>query len=128
MKRYWPQYRGTTRPPPQFVRHSADDQLNLGRAFSESGQRVRTKRFFIVRKTSRLRSTGAVNQKIRRILIFDNHPDSLRLVFGHSLDPYANLSRPRRVGVGFWELVIASILMIAGLVGIFWPGFETFAP
>jgi hypothetical protein len=33
--------------------------------------------------------------------------------------PYVDLPRPQRIG--FWELVIASVLMIAGLVGMFWP-------
>jgi hypothetical protein len=40
----------------QFVRPSADDQLNLVRAPSESEWRVRTKKIFIVRKTTRLLS------------------------------------------------------------------------
>src|SRR5438132_14200651 len=68
--------------PRSFVRPSAEDQLSLARTFSLPGQRSgRARRIFVIKKTSRLRSTNGVDKKIRRILIFDNHPESLRLVF-----------------------------------------------
>jgi hypothetical protein len=103
----------------QFVRPSADDQLNLVRAPSESEWRVRTKKIFIVRKTTRLPSTNAAGKRIRRILIFDNHPESLRLVFGHRQHRDVDLSPPQRVSS--WELIIVLAVTIAGLIGIFWP-------
>jgi hypothetical protein len=118
MKREWPQYRGTTQPA-EFVRPSADDQLNLGGPFSETGQRSGTKKIFIVKKTTRLPSTNAAGKKIRRILIFDNHPDSLRLVFGRRLHPDVDLARPERVSS--WELILVTIVTIGGLIGMLWP-------
>jgi hypothetical protein len=126
MKREWPQYRGTTLPAPQFVRPSADDQLNLGGALSESERRVRTKKIFIVRKTTGLPSTNAAGKRIRRILIFDNHPESLRLVFGHRQHRDVDLSRPEQVIS--WELILVSILAVAGLVGMFWQLLRIFVP
>jgi hypothetical protein len=68
-----------------------------------------------------LPSANSTGRKIQRVLIFDNHPDSLRLVFGGRPHPFVDLSRPERISL--WELVIVSILVIAGLVGIFWPLF-----
>jgi hypothetical protein len=110
----------------QFVRPGVDDQLNLRRAFSESGKRVRTKKIFIVRKTTRLPSTNAAGKKIRRILIFDNHPESLRLVFAHRPHRNVDLSRPAQVIS--WELIVVSILAVAGLGGMFWQLHRIFVP
>src|ERR1700730_9975073 len=119
MKRERSDYRGMALPA-SFVRPGADDQLNLVRAFSVTVQRPgRTRKIFVIKKTSRLPSTNAAGKKIRRILIFDNHPDSLRLVFGRRPDPDVDLSgaQPARS----WEVIIVSILTIGALVGMFWP-------
>jgi len=125
MKREWLQYRGTRLPAP-FVRPSADDQPNFDGAFSENRPRVRTKKIFIVRKTTRLRSTNTAGKKIRRVLIFDNHPESLRLVFGHRPNRNIDLSRPAQVIS--WELILVSILAVAGLAGMFWQLLRIFVP
>src|ERR1700737_4920038 len=100
MKREWPHDRGMVLPA-SFVRSSADDQLNLARAFSMTGgQRGRTRKIFVIKKTSRLPSTNAAGKKIRRILIFDNHPDSLRLVSEQRLSVDVDLATARgRVAV-----------------------------
>ena len=58
---------------------------------------------------------------MRRILIFDDHPDSLRLVFGGGANPHIDLSAPQRVSS--WELVLVSILIMVALIGMFWPLF-----
>jgi hypothetical protein len=58
---------------------------------------------------------------IRRVLIFDNHPDSLRLVFGRQASPHLDPSRPPRVSP--WELILVSILIMGALIGMFWPLF-----
>jgi hypothetical protein len=119
MKREPPHNRGTTQPA-EFVRPSADDQLNLAPDFSATPQRRgRTKKIFVIKETSRLPSIHSAGKKIQRILIFDNHPESLRLVFGRRLHPDVDLSRPQRVSS--WELIIVSIVTIGGLIGMFWP-------
>jgi len=94
----------------------------LARTFSLPGQRSgRARRIFVIKKTSRLRSTNGADKKIRRILIFDNHPDSLRLVFEGGAISHHELPKSRHVSS--WELIIVSILIIGGLVGMFWPLF-----
>jgi hypothetical protein len=107
--------------PTSFVRRITEGQLNLAPTSSGDRQRGRTRKIFIIKKTSRLPSTNAAGKKIRRILIFDNHPDSLRLVFGERANPYVNLSLPQRVSS--WELVFVSILTMSALFGMFWPLF-----
>ncbi|PYL74081.1 MAG: hypothetical protein DMF26_12275 [Verrucomicrobia bacterium] len=108
--------------PRSFVRPSAEDQLSLARTFSLPGQRSgRARRIFVIKKTSRLRSTNGADKKIRRILIFDNHPDSLRLVFEGGAISHHELPKSRHVSS--WELIIVCSLTVVGLIGMFWPLF-----
>jgi hypothetical protein len=79
--------------------------------------RLRRKRLFIIKQVSR----SGTDKKIRRVLIFDNHPDSLRLVFEGGAIAHRELPKSRHVSS--WELIIVSILTIGGLVGMFWPLF-----
>src|SRR5438132_11579361 len=84
-----------------FVTPSADDQLNLARTFSLPGERCgRTRKIFVIKKTSRLRSTNGADKKIRRILIFDDHPESLRLVLARRSVPHVVFTVPQRVSPG----------------------------
>jgi hypothetical protein len=102
--------------PASLVRPGTDDQLNLASDSSVTGQqRVRTKKIFIIKTTSRLPSTNAPGKKIRRILIFDNHPESLRLVFGQQADS----SEPQSTSL--WELVLVGALTFGAVFGMFWP-------
>jgi hypothetical protein len=78
---------------------------------------LRRKRLFIIKQVGRLGG----DKKIRRVLIFDNHPDSLRLVFEGGAISHHELPKSRHVSS--WELIIVSILTIGGLVGMFWPLF-----
>jgi len=105
--------------PTSFVRRITEGQLNLAQTSSGDRQRARTRKIFVIEKTSRLPSTNAAGKKIRRILIFDNHPDSLRLVFEGGAISHRDIPRH----VSSWELLIVSILTIGGLVGMFWPLF-----
>jgi hypothetical protein len=75
----------------------------------------------VIKQVRRLRSTTGEHKKIRRVLIFDNHPDSLRLVLQASAKPHGNLSVSRRVSS--WELVLVSVLTMGALIGMFWPLF-----
>src|SRR5947209_2444654 len=93
-----------------------DDQVNLARSFSLPGQRRgRARKIFVIKKTSRLRFTNGADKKTRRILIFDNHPDTLRLVFARRPDPHVDAALPQRVSS--WELIIVSMLTLTGLIG-----------
>jgi len=105
--------------PASFVRPSADDELNLARTFSLPGQRGgRARKIFVIKKTSRLRSTNGADKKIRRILIFDNHPDSLRLVFG-SRAPHGQLSDLQRTPS--WVFALLWIVVVGLMMAMFWP-------
>jgi hypothetical protein len=54
------------------------------------------------------------------VLIFDDHPESLRLVFG-STTPKLDLSLPPRARL--WHRFLLSILIMGLLTAIFWPLF-----
>ena len=119
MKRESPDYRRMALPA-LFVRPCADNEQNSAPCFSVTRQqRGRSSKIFVIKKTIGLLPTNGRHKKIRRILIFDNHPDSLRLVYGHRLHPGIDLSPPQRVSL--WELIVVSVVTIAGLVGMFWP-------
>lgn len=53
-----------------------------------------------------------------RILIFDNHPNTLRLIFRPRVNEHVDLAGHRG---NVWEFVAVSIVAVATLVGMFWP-------
>src|SRR5438270_962773 len=119
MKRERVDFRRMALPTP-FVRLNAGDQSNLGHTFSPTVQRRgQTRSIFVIKQTVRLPSTNEAGTKIQRILVFDNHPDTLRLVFGRGSHPSIDPSGPQRVSS--WQLIIVSIVIMGGLVGMFWP-------
>jgi hypothetical protein len=123
MKREWLDYRRMTLPA-SLIKPSADDRLNMTQPFSRSGRRRgRRRRIFVIKQVRR----SGHDQKIRRVLIFDNHPDSLRLVFGrHRAVPDVDRFLPvRRFNSG--EVIVTSVAAIAVLFGILWPLLEMFA-
>jgi hypothetical protein len=123
MKRESSQYRAISFPA-CLVRPIENRHPNLFDLPSASGRPgIRTKKIFVIKQDIHLPQTNAAGNKIqiRRILIFDNHPDSLRLVFGRQASPHLDLSRPPRVSP--WELILASILTMGALIGVFWPLF-----
>src|SRR5436853_1488278 len=91
---------------------------------TREGSRPR-KKIFVIKQTSRLPSTSAPSGKIQRILIFDNHPDSLRLVHergGRDLD--VDLLAPPRDN--WLEIMLVSVAAGAVLGGVLWSLFEMF--
>jgi hypothetical protein len=104
--------------PASLIEPIAARESNLAQTSSGIGQTgLRRKRLFIIKQVSR----SGTDKKIRRVLIFDNHPDSLRLVFEGGAISHHDLPKSRHVSS--WELIIVSILTIGGLVGMFWPLF-----
>jgi hypothetical protein len=58
-------------------------------------------------------------EKIRRILIFDNHPSSLRLVFGRGEHSHVHLSPPENMtSLG---VALLWILVVGLMIGMVWP-------
>jgi hypothetical protein len=77
-----------------------------------------TKRFFIIKQAVQLPPTSSAGSRIvQHVLIFDDHPESLRLVFG-SATAEIDLSRPRSVSSR--HLVLLSILIMGLLSAILW--------
>jgi hypothetical protein len=72
-----------------------------------------------VRQTGRLRVTDRSINTVRRILIFDDHPDSLRLILGGSA------SRNVRRTCGGWAtlriFILPGIALLTALIAMFWP-------
>jgi hypothetical protein len=103
-----------------LVRPIENRHPNLLRLPSASGwPGVSVKKIFVIKQTRLLPATKGEGRKIQRILIFDNHPASLRLVFGSRADSHLHPSDPQRLtssGVALlWMLVVG--LMMA----MFWP-------
>jgi hypothetical protein len=94
--------------------------LSLFRLPSSSKQPgLRARRIFVVKQVQRLPATTAAGRKIERILIFDNDPNSLRLVFGRRADSQVELSDSQPV----FSLGVALlwILVVGLMAAMFWP-------
>jgi hypothetical protein len=119
MKRKSSRYRAMPFPA-RLVRPIENRHPNLSRLPSASRlPGVRAKKIFVIKQEIHLLQTNAAGNKIRRILIFDNHPDSLRLVFGGGANPHGDLSVPQPASS--WDLILVSILTMGALIGMFWP-------
>jgi hypothetical protein len=81
----------------------------------------RAKRIFVIRQAVQLPPTNSGERKqAQHILIFDDHPDSLRLVLGPPANPRAERSVSRRATL--W-VALFSMLMLSLLIAMFWPLF-----
>jgi hypothetical protein len=75
----------------------------------------------VIAQVQRLPSKNGADKTMRRVLIFDNHPDSLRLVFGRSGHPQAPSSNLQPMA---WpEVGLIWILVATLMVAMFWPLF-----
>ncbi|HEY2102303.1 MAG TPA: hypothetical protein VGH08_03525 [Chthoniobacterales bacterium] len=86
---------------------------------SRSRQRgARPKRIFVIRQRIQLPPTDSAREKnLQQILVFDDHPESLRLLFG---DTTAKLDHPRPLWASSWQIILLSILVICLLTAILW--------
>jgi hypothetical protein len=73
------------------------------------------KRIFAI--VSAPRSSGAAGKAVRRILIFDNHPDSLRLIFERRPGPAATSSE---LQVTRRRYIVLGLLLTLILLAILW--------
>jgi hypothetical protein len=104
----------------RFVRPTTGPNLYRLSAASEEPRR-RTRKIFVIKQARRLASTNGTQKKLRRILIFDDHPDSLRLVFERGASRHDDLTVPPRATS--WDLILVSILATVAFLGIVWPLF-----
>jgi hypothetical protein len=106
--------------PAPFARAIAGRQPNLARRSPANGQRPQMRKIFVIKKVSWLLATNAGGRKIQRVLIFDNHPDSLRLLSGYrGADSHFHISdRPRTTS---WGVALLWILVVGVMMAMFWP-------
>jgi hypothetical protein len=103
-----------------FLRLPAEDRSANSFRFLSLGRQLGTgtKRFFIMKQAVQLPPTGtAESRTVQHVLIFDDHPESLRLVFG-SAAPEIDLPRPP--GASSRPLILLSILIMGLLSAILW--------
>ena len=79
---------------------------------------ARARKIFVIKRELQVPQANPADKKMQCILIFDDHPDSLRLVFGCRAIPDVHLCAPQRVIS--WELILASIVTMGALIAMFW--------
>src|SRR4051812_38396928 len=121
MKRKNSRYRGIALSR-SFVSPSTESQPTLApTSCGDETQSSRRKRIFIVREVQLLPAADTTSRKMQRILVFDNHPETLRLIFGGRADADADFSEPQPTSLS--EFVIATALTVVAVMGMFWPLF-----
>jgi len=80
---------------------------------------VPARKIFVVKQTRWLPPTQlTAGKRVQLILVFDNHPDSLRLVFDHPAPSHVHLSNPQRTP----SSVVALLwILVVGLMAMFLP-------
>jgi hypothetical protein len=81
------------------------------------GSNGSTRRKFFAIVTPPARSDSGCNP-VRRVLIFDNHPDSLRLVSKQRLNPDVDLYAARNTNGSY--VLLGVVLILTLLLGIVW--------
>jgi hypothetical protein len=79
------------------------------------------KKIFVIKRVSHLPATNTQGKIIQRILIFDDHPASLRLVLGGRTSPRTGWTMPPREK--WWELLLAWMLIAGALIVVLTPFF-----
>jgi hypothetical protein len=85
---------------------------SLGDSSISGGRKI----FAVVARPTRLNRD---RKPVRHILIFDNHPDTLRLVSGGSLSPATDHSVPRHAST--LHVLLGWLLILVLVLGMVWP-------
>src|SRR5258708_32520453 len=105
----------------QFIRSLSDSRnLRLPRDLLLDKQAaVRARRIFVVKQTRWLPPTPlTAGKRAQLILVFNNHPDSLRLVFDHRAPSHVHLPDPQPTPS---SLVALLWMLAAGLMAVLSP-------
>src|SRR2546423_906036 len=97
--------------PIPLVRPVADRPGQVQNSSANGRRRSPQKKIFIIKQVNRLPETNARGRELQRLLIFDDHPESLRLLFRNGADPLNGFSGPPRRVVS-WDIIFVSILMV----------------
>ena len=103
-----------------FLKQPAEDRSSNSLRFLSLGRQQGTakKRFFIIKQAVQLPPTNSAESRtVQHVLIFDDHPESLRLVFGAAA---AQVDLSRLPGASSRHLVLLSILIMGLLSAILW--------
>lgn len=106
--------------PTQFVREQ-NEHSDRNAVPSVRERPCLRRRIFVIKKTSRLPATTGPVKTIRRILIFDDHPDSLRLILGRPANRRAY--RPTWDRASSRNLILPGMAILIALIAMFWPLF-----
>jgi hypothetical protein len=118
MKKRSSHHRARTFNAPLLNLPAEDRSANSFRFLSLDWLGTGMKRFFIIKQAVQLPPTNSTESRtVQHVLIFDDHPESLRLVFG-SATPEIDLSRTPSVSSR--HLVRLSILLMGLLTAILW--------
>jgi hypothetical protein len=102
-----------------FKPRTTHDPLVLRSSSASEQSSIRAKRIFVISRVSLLPATNTQGKTIQRILIFDDHPASLRLVFGRRTSPRVRWPTPP--SAQWWELPLAWMLLLGVLIMMFSP-------
>ena len=109
--------------PVSFVRSAFNPPRNSAQTFSkDDAGGASNRKITIVRKVQRMPSANGPGRKIRHILVFDHHPDTLQLVFGQRVAPLIDSTEASRTSL--WQFVLVAALTFTAVFGMFWPLFK----
>jgi hypothetical protein len=103
------------RRPARYARPKWIRVSNVGGPFLRDSGTPERRRIFAIVAPPKVDASG---NAVRRLLIFDNHPDSLRLVSRLDVRP-DDLAAMRRAHPVY--LIFALLLMLALSIAMFWP-------
>jgi hypothetical protein len=92
----------------------------VGLPSPDKKRNARAKTIFVITQITALAATNIPGKKMRRILIFDNHPDSLRLASREQANTRIDSAKTR---ANSWHVLIVSLVAAGGLLGMLWPLF-----
>jgi hypothetical protein len=105
---------------PQRFGQEQDEKGRLNAIPSSHKQSCgRKRRLFVFTKTGVLPTTTGPGRQIHRILIFDDHPDSLRLILGGSACRETSPIAQKRISAR--SLIFPALALIVALLTIVWP-------
>jgi hypothetical protein len=98
-------------------RNSPPSQASRSPHFASIGAR----KIFVIKRVNRLQIANTKNTIIQRILIFDDHPDSLRLLLGSRESSQVDGTAPQ--SPRWWEPILGWMLIMCALLVLVLPLF-----
>jgi hypothetical protein len=96
-----------------------DEASNLNSASSVAEPPSLSKRIFVMKQTGLSSVTDGPVKSVQHILLFDDHPDTLRIVFGRPANWHADDPADDRVSLR--EFVLPGIAILVALIASCWP-------